>query len=40
MTKKYTNNLEKIITYGQDGVDPTEKVEVNLKDLLYVYGVL
>lgn len=40
MTKKYTNNLEKIITYGLDSVDPTEKVEVNLKDLLYVYGVL
>lgn len=38
--EKYTHNLEGIITYGLETVDPDESVEVNLKDLLYVYGML
>ncbi|WP_224554370.1 hypothetical protein [Pectobacterium versatile] len=37
---KYTHNLEEIITHGLEQVDPDEKIEVNLKDLLYTYGVL
>lgn len=40
MSKKYTENLEEIVTYGFDAIDPDEKVEVNLKDLMYVYSTL
>ncbi|WP_174870705.1 hypothetical protein [Pectobacterium polaris] len=37
---KYTQDLEEIITHGFEQIDPDEKIEVNLKDLLYIYGVL
>ena len=38
--KVYTKDLQKIITHGFDSIDPNEKVEVNLKDLMYVYSTL
>lgn len=40
MSKEYTENLEEIVTYGFDEIDPEEKVEVNLKDLMYVFSTL
>ena len=40
MNKKYTNNLEEITTYGFETIDPNETVEVNLKDLMYVFSTL
>ncbi len=40
MSKEYTENLEEIATYGLDAIDPDEKVEVNLKDLMYVFSTL
>ncbi|MCY7297446.1 hypothetical protein [Alteromonas sp. a30] len=40
MSKEYTENLEEIATYGFDAIDPDEKVEVNLKDLMYVFSTL
>ena len=40
MSKEYTENLEEIATYGFDAIDPEEKVEVNLKDLMYVFSTL
>ena len=40
MSKEYTENLEEIVTYGFDAVDPDEKVEVNLRDLMYVFSTL
>ena len=40
MNNKYTENIEKIATYNHESIDPTETVEVNLKDLLYVYSSL
>lgn len=40
MSKEYTENLEEIATYGFDAIDPDEKVEVNLKDLMYVFATL
>ncbi len=40
MTNEYTENLEEIATYGFDAIDPDEKVEVNLKDLMYVFATL
>ncbi len=38
--KVFTSDLQKIITHGFDSIDPNEKVEVNLKDLMYVYSTL
>lgn len=40
MTKEYTENLEEIATFGFEVIDPDEKVEVNLKDLMYVFSTL
>ncbi len=40
MTKEYTENLEEIAMYGFDAIDPNEKVEVNLIDLMYVFSTL
>lgn len=39
-TNEYTENLEELITHGFEQIDPNEKVEVNLKDLMYVYSTL
>ena len=38
--KEYSNNLEDIATYGFEAIDPKETVEVNLKDLMYVFSTL
>lgn len=38
--KRYSNDLEKIILFGHEVVDKQETVEVNLKDLLYVYSAM
>ncbi len=40
MTKEYTDNLEDMITHGFETIDGNAKVEVNLKDLMYVYSTL
>ena len=40
MSLEYTENLEDIATYGLDDINPNETVEVNLKDLLYVFATL
>ena len=40
MSKEYTDNLEEIVVFGFDAIDPDEKVEVNLKDLMYVFSTL
>ncbi len=40
MKKEYTQNLEEIATYGFDKIRSEEKVEVNLKDLMYVFSTL
>jgi len=40
MTTKYTENLEEIATFGFEAIDPKETVEVNLKDLMYVFSTL
>jgi len=40
VNKEYTTNIEDIATYGFDKIDPQETVEVNLKDLMYVYSTL
>lgn len=40
MNNEYTNNLEELVTYGFDKIDPIETVEVNLKELMYVYATL
>jgi len=40
LNKEYTDNIEEIATFGLDGVDPEEKVAVNLTDLLYVFSTL
>lgn len=40
VNKEYTENLEEIATYGLETIDSDEKVEVNLKDLLYVFSTL
>lgn len=40
MSKEYTTNLEEIATYGFEAIDPDETVEVNLKDLMYVFSTL
>lgn len=38
--KEYTKDLEKIITYGFEKINPNETIDVNLKDLMYVYATL
>lgn len=38
--RTYTNNLEKLITHGFEHIDASEKVEVSLTDLMYVYTTL
>ncbi len=40
MTKEYTENLEEIATFGFNAIDSDEKVEVSLKDLMYVFSTL
>jgi len=40
VTKDYSENLEEIVTFGFDAIDSDEKVEVNLKDLMYVFSTL
>jgi len=40
VSKEYTENLEEITTYGFEGIDPNEKVEINLNDLMYVFSTL
>jgi hypothetical protein len=40
VTKNYNENLEEIATFGFEAVDPEEKVEVNLRDLMYVFSTL
>lgn len=40
MSKEYTDNLVDIATFGFDALDPDERVEVNLKDLMYVFSTL
>ncbi|KZN48595.1 hypothetical protein N474_24775 [Pseudoalteromonas luteoviolacea CPMOR-2] len=40
MTREFTENLEEIATFGFEKIDPDEKVEVNLKDLMYVFSTL
>ena len=40
MKKEYTEDLVEIATYGLDEIDPDRKVEVNLKDLMYVFSTL
>ncbi|GMM87017.1 hypothetical protein MTsN2n4_42470 [Pseudoalteromonas sp. MTN2-4] len=37
MDDVYTNNQAEIVEYGLDKIDANETVEVNLKDLMYVY---
>ena len=40
MSNEYTYNLEEIVTYGFEAIDADETVEVNLKDLMYVFSTL
>ncbi len=40
MNQEFTDNLEEIVEYGLDTIDPKETVEVNLKDLMYVNATL
>ncbi len=40
MANEYTKNIEEIVTHGFKEIDPQETVEVNLKELLYVYCTL
>jgi hypothetical protein len=40
VNKEYTENLEEIATYGFEAIDPKETIEVNLKDLMYVFSTL
>ena len=40
MNNKYTENQEKIVSYNLDKIDKEVKVEVNLRDLVYVYRTL
>lgn len=40
MNMETTNNLEEIATYGFESIDPKETVEVNLKDLMYLFSTL
>jgi len=36
----YTEDLEELVTYGFEGLDPNETIEVNLHDLMYVHATL
>ena len=40
MDNIYTNSQAEIVEYGLDKIDADETIEVNLKDLLYVYRTL
>ena len=40
LENQYTKNLEEIATYGLDDIDTNAQVEVNLKDLMYVFATL
>ena len=40
MNNEYTENLEEIATHGFEVIDPEETVDVNLKDLMYVFSTL
>jgi hypothetical protein len=40
VSKEYTENLEEIALYGFEIIDPNETLEVNLKDLMYVFSTL
>ena len=40
MNHEYTENIEEIVTFNHDLIDASETVEVNLKDLMYVYSTL
>ena len=40
MNNEYTENLEEIATFGFDVISAEEKVEVSLKDLMYVFATL
>jgi len=40
MERVFTDNQEEIVEYDLEKIDPNEKVEVNLKDLFYVYRTL
>ena len=40
MTNEYTESLEEIVTHGFEVIDSDETVEVNLKDLMYVFSTL
>ena len=37
MTQKFTTDFEEIVSHNFSTIDPDESVEVNLRDLLYVY---
>jgi len=38
--REYTDNLEKIVEFGLDKINPNETVTVNLRDLIYIHEVL
>uniref|UniRef100_UPI003B5A9286 hypothetical protein n=1 Tax=Shewanella gaetbuli TaxID=220752 RepID=UPI003B5A9286 len=40
MSREFTENQKELVTYGFEKIDPEEKVEVNLKDLMFVYRTL
>lgn len=40
VSNEYTKNLEEIATFGFEEIDPNALVEVNLKDLMYVFATL
>ncbi|KPZ52645.1 hypothetical protein [Pseudoalteromonas sp. P1-25] len=40
MDRVFTDNQEEIVEYGLEKIDANETVEVNLKDLTYVYRTL
>ena len=37
---RYTDSVEKLVSFGLDSVDPDQTVTVNLRDLLYVCNTL
>ena len=40
MNREFTQDLVELATYGHSEIDPSETVEVNLKDLMYVFSTL
>lgn len=40
MHKEFTNDHEELVCFGLDKINKEETVEVNLKDLMYVYRTL